>query len=340
MHTFTKIALMIIVVLALATVVPVAADDGGDEPAPCEGESVSGTVVAVDEASRTVTVDTGVGPCTVTLLDGEYDHPIVELLGRYFGDVSAESLTEALETTQGCAIYDVGIPVWIWADCAAGAYEVTVTGENEDGSFTAVVIVDGVEVTGILTVDDPATAAELSAALQTLTVDWNLDVDGGVIQPGDEIAAYHEDGMGFGVLVKLYAMAAESQEDCGDTEEMCGVTVEELVQAFQSGTGMGELFKEYRKPYLLGVGHVRNGGRERPDHVGLPKQARLSNQYGEPVDAGPNPKPKDKDNKPEHAGPKPKPADHSGRPEHAGPKPKDKAGKPEHAGPKPKSKGK
>ncbi len=98
-------------------------------------------------------------------------------------------------------------------------------------------------------------------------VDWDLNGEGSVLQTTDQIAQYHDDGMGFGVLVKLYSMAAVYQGACGDqvveqagddpAETLCGVTVEELVQAFQSGMGMGQLFKMYGKPAHLGVGHIR-----------------------------------------------------------------------------------
>ena len=280
-----KVALLLALALALAVVVPVAAQEG--EPPPCEGENISGTIVAVDEETGMVTVDSGDGQCTVTL-DGEYDHPIVALLGSYFGDASADSLARALEATQGYAVCDPDTGECTWADGdTEGAVAVTVVAENEDGTFT--VLIDGQEVTISV---DPDTAEELREALQALSVDWELDEDGGVVQPGDEVAAYHEDGLGFGVLVKLYAMAAASQEACDDEEsaEPCGVTVEELVEAFQSGTGMGDLFKEYVRPSIRGVGHVRGKGGGRPDHAG----------------------PKDKGGPPDHAGP----------PAHAGPKPK------------------
>ncbi len=87
-----------------------------------------------------------------------------------------------------------------------------------------------------------------------------------------EIATYHEDGMGFGVLVKLYAMAEASRDACaaqaedeaavpaegeGETEECTPLLVDDLVTEFKSGSGMGTLFKEYGKPALLGVGHVK-----------------------------------------------------------------------------------
>jgi hypothetical protein len=115
----------------------------------------------------------------------------------------------------------------------------------------------------------------------------------------EEVIAYHggggaeggegeDGGVGYGVLVKMYAMAAESQEACAVSEEPCvPVTVEELMVAYKSGVGMGELFKEYGKPSVLGVGHLKKG---------------------------------DKGGPPDHAGPK----DKGGPPDHAGPKDKDK----------------
>ena len=53
MRIYTRAVLIIATIAALATVVPVAAQDGG--PSPCEGESVSGTVVAVDEGTGKLT---------------------------------------------------------------------------------------------------------------------------------------------------------------------------------------------------------------------------------------------------------------------------------------------
>lgn len=82
----------------------------------------------------------------------------------------------------------------------------------------------------------------------------------------EQVNAYHEEGIGFGVLVKLYAMAEASAEKCStatvDTTDPAAqpcvvVSVDELVTAFQGGQGMGQLFKEYGKPALLGVGHVK-----------------------------------------------------------------------------------
>jgi len=245
----------------------------------------------------------------VTLDDGDYDHPIVDLLGSYFSDVSADGLADALETTQGYAVYDPDTDSWTWTDDpdAEGAVPVTVVAYNEeDGTFT-ILTEDGEEVTVPADDLDEDTADALQEALEELAVDWGLDEDGGVVQTGDEIAAYHEDGLGFGVLAKLYAMADAS-----------GVPVDELVAAFQSGTEMGDLFKDYVKPSIRGVGHVRGKGHGRPDHAG----------------------PKDRDDQPDDdADEDPDDEDagllnQAGRPDHAGPK--DQHGPPDHAGPKPK----
>lgn len=249
--------------------------------APCAGENLSGQVVAVDEATNTVIVQLADGTrCTVTVT-GTYDHPIAALLGMYFGDVSASSFAEALTQTEGCAHPTVnadGSVTYSWAGagtCVTGDQSVRVTQvtqvTNPDGTVTYVATAEYTAPDGTVTViqvtlGDQATADALSGALQDLMVAWTLDGNGGMVEP---IEAYHDEGMGFGVLVKLYAIAAESQEGCATistTQPMtaedgtpltCGVSVQQLVDEFNSGVGMGQLFKEYGKPGLLGVGHVR-----------------------------------------------------------------------------------
>jgi hypothetical protein len=298
-----KLALPLALILALALVVPVTAQE--DETPSCGGEGVFGTVVAVNADTGEVTLDTGDLVCTVTL-DGEYDHPIVDLLGSYFGDVSADDLAAALEATKGCAVAGL-TGAWSWSDCDEDdAVEVTVVAENEDGTFT--ILVDGVEVTVSV---DGETPEGLTEALQALSVDWNLDGDGGFVH---DIAAYHDDGLGFGVLVKLYAMAAALEDTCADAEESCA-TVDDLVVAFQSGMELGDLMEEYGKPTVLGIGHVKGKG-GRPDHAG-------------PKDRDDQPDDEDDDGlQPEHAGPKDKPTppgqakDKNGPPGHANAKPK------------------
>ena len=63
---------------------------------------------------------------------------------------------------------------------------------------------------------------------------------------GCDVTAYRSSGMGFGVLSIFYAMADEY-----------GVLVQDLVDAFQSGTGVGQLFQQFGKPSKLGVGYLR-----------------------------------------------------------------------------------
>lgn len=123
----------------------------------------------------------------------------------------------------------------------------------------------------------------------------------------DEVAAYHpqgpsgevgevggeeagDKGVGFGVLVKMYSIAAESQEACEGVDEPCGVTVEELMAAYNSGVGMGELYKLHGKPSALGVGHLKNDGGP-PEHAG-PKEKEEKDKGGPPDHAGPKEKEK------------------------------------------------
>jgi hypothetical protein len=325
---------VVICILAVSTVWSTAC---AQEVQPCTGDEVAGTVVEV--SGGTVTVDTGTGLCTVTLVGGEYEHPIVELLGKFFGDVSPEHLADALETTQPCAVYDDENGGYVWAECEEGSDAVTVTVVGEkDGVFDIVVLVDGQEVTSTLTVEDSSVAQRLSDALADLVVDWNLDENSAVAQPGDEIATYHDDGMGFGVILKLYAMAEQAQQACEEDGEQCDVTVESLVSAFQSGVGMGELFQLYGKPALLGIGHVRHYERRQADRVRVSDRVRASVQVVKAAKNVSNPRPEKNLAKSDDTGPK---ADATGKPDHAGPKPKEeKPGKPDHAGPKPKNKDK
>lgn len=240
MQTRIKIAFLLIGALMLVFAGTVAAQE---EPAPpCEGETVSGTVVAVDVENGTVTIETGEGPCVASVEEVTSGHPIVVLLGSYFGDINLGKLSKALAVTEGCVLPDDD--TWVWASCEEeGATQVQILSENEDGTFTA--LIDGEEE--VILVTDTEQKKKISEALASLEVDLNLE-DGKVVQTSEEIAAFHDEGLGFGVLVKLYAIAADPEAD---------VTVEELVEQFQSGTGLGEMFKQYGKPALLGVGHVR-----------------------------------------------------------------------------------
>jgi len=101
------ITFLVLLVLVLSTYGTAFAQEESEVPA-CEGENITGTVVAVDEESGLITVDPDLevegDECTV-FLTGDFGHPITTLLGSYFGEVNIEDLTEALETTQVCAIH-------------------------------------------------------------------------------------------------------------------------------------------------------------------------------------------------------------------------------------------
>jgi hypothetical protein len=262
-----KLSLILILALALTPLGIAAAQE--DESVPCAEGQVSGTVVAVDEETGTVTVDTGAeGLCTVTLKT-DFAHPIVALLGTFFSEVSAESLAAALEATQVWVVCDEDGVCTLASEDDEDAVAATVVSmtKNEDGTFTLELAIEGQEqpVTVMTNPEDTELADDLAKALDTLTVEWTLqegeDGTPSVVDAGDQIADLHEDGLGFGVIVKFFAMAAESQEACADEEpsgdEPCSVTVDELVEAFQSGMGMGQLFQEFGRPSMLGVGHVR-----------------------------------------------------------------------------------
>ena len=131
-----------------------------------------------------------------------------------------------------------------------GVFEATVTTDNGDGTF---VITFEDTTTGTLVLPEFETLAGLEEAVGGLVDNFfsALSSDGIAWAVGDDIAQRHEDGFGFGVIVKLYAMAWEY-----------GTDLNELFDMFDNGTGMGKLFKEYGKPGLLGVGHVRQDTKE------------------------------------------------------------------------------
>lgn len=239
-------SLFVLIVLIMATFM-IAKTTQAQGVSACSGGQVNGTIVAVDETTATVTVDTGGGAaCTVTL-SGNTDHPIASLLGKYFGDISAASLTEALTATNGCAHVSGGAGAWASCD-SPGAIPVQVISANPDGTFTAQMTnPDGSITTIILTVEDVAALENLNQALAKLAVNWTLDESGDLVQVSDQVMAYHEAGVGFGLLVKLYSLSNAS-----------GIPVADLLAQFQAGTGMGDLFKTYGgKPAETGVGHVK-----------------------------------------------------------------------------------
>jgi uncharacterized protein (DUF433 family) len=325
------ITYLVLLVLVLSTYGTAFAQEESGVPA-CEGDSIAGTVVAVDEESGLITVDPDLDfegdECTV-FLTSDFGHPITTLLGSFFGEVNIEDLTEALETTQVCAINVDG--TWTYTEpdeeggCAEGEEEVTVTGQDVDGNFTANTS-EGDSIT--MTVEDEETSGALSDALENLNADWDLNEDGSVVDVGDDIGQYHEDGFGFGVIVKVYAIIAELEEACmedetegGEGEEapeseeadddLCGITVEDLFNDLANGSSIADLFETYGKPSIVGIGHVRNGdgsgeGGGYGDGICNARSrggyAHASGQSGHKCSTIPN-KDKDKSDKPEDGDP-------------------------------------
>jgi hypothetical protein len=243
---------------------------------PCPDGEVSGIIVAYDEETGIVTLQVESGLCTVSLTD-DYDHPIIDLLGAYFGEINPEEIAAALESLQVCLVSDGEITAVSQpledGTCAEGEL-VTITGVGETGGFEAQTE-SGETVSFDLA--DEETAGTLAAALDSLQADWTIE-EGGVDDVGNDIGEYHDEGIGFGVLVKVYAIFEEAQQACleagdtipveeGETDvetesdevDPCDVTVELLLEELEN-MGMGQLFQVYGKPAIMGIGHVRNIG--------------------------------------------------------------------------------
>lgn len=78
------------------------------------------------------------------------------------------------------------------------------------------------------------------------------------VTPEESIAQlFNEEDLGFGVMVKLLQMTAEAKSACEKDGTHCDVSLDSLVDRFQSGEGLGELFQEYGKPQVTGVGQIR-----------------------------------------------------------------------------------
>lgn len=251
--------------LAFAAAGPALAQEPTPEPTPgaeeetgtpsCEGDSVTGTVVATDMDSNTITLYTATGLCTVSL-GGDYDHPLVELLGAYFDDVDVDELTGAMEPVGGYATYDETTATWTTADeTAEGALAINVLAvtDNGDGTFTISFLAEGSDEPQQLITTDAELAAAYAAALAEngVTLDIAVGEDGQAVVTGagDEVVALRDEGLGFGVIVKLMAIARDS-----------GVPLEQLVAEFKAGAGLGQLFATYGKPDETGVGHTFQDG--------------------------------------------------------------------------------
>ena len=259
----TKVVLGFILILALAF--PGAALAKPASLDACTGDTVSGIVVAVNETTGEITFYTDDGTlCTVVKNLEEYDHPVIDLLGQYFEKVSLEELSANLETLQTWVVFNTTTNSWEFAtetDTGAVSAMVVAVTENSDGNYEIVLLVEGEDEPQTIVTTDPALYQEYldnllsNAAVLDLITDeaGNVFVNDGA----EQIGAYHDEGMGLGVLVKLFAMA-----------DAYGVPVDELITRFRDGEGIGQLFNDESlgKPDLLGVGHVFNELGKNPGH--------------------------------------------------------------------------
>ena len=259
----TKVVLGFILILALAF--PGAALAKPASLDACTGDTVSGIVVAVNETTGEITFYTDDGTlCTVVKNLEEYDHPVIDLLGQYFEKVSLEELSANLETLQTWVLFDPITTSWEFAteaDTGAVSAMVVAVTDNLDGTYEIVLLVEGEDEPQTIVTTDPALYQEYldnllsNAAVLDLITDeaGNVFVNDGA----EQIGAYHDEGMGLGVLVKLFAMA-----------DAYGVPVDELITRFRDGEGIGQLFNDESlgKPDLLGVGHVFNELGKNPGH--------------------------------------------------------------------------
>lgn len=179
-----------------------------------------------------------------------YRHPIVQILSAYFGRLTRPVLPTASPTPTA--------------------------------TFTATPTVDPSATATATPTEGPSpTSTETPTGTPTATP---LP---GPQEYAEQIALYHESGMGFGVLVKLYAMAEASVETClkqlaaagsatPETTTCEALTVDQLVTEFMSGTGVGQLFKDYGKPALLGVGQVKKAYKNLPPEVTVTPNPNLT----------------------------------------------------------------
>jgi len=274
----------LVLVLSLAIAGPVFAQEPEPTEAPaCEGDSISGAVVSVDVEAGTATILTETGEECTFSFGGEYDHPIVALFNAYFGSLAAfhtpnaDELTSALESIQAWMLYDEESETWVWAsEEDEDAVEVTITSvtEGEEGSYTVEfkftnpedTADDGEDETLSIIIEDETLAEDISSALDTLNGEWRMVIgeDGTayLAEVGDQIIAYHDD-YGFGELVKIYAIVAESYEACSSEASSgeggsCELTVEGLLAELEAAGGdFGVLFQTYGRPSMMGVGHIR-----------------------------------------------------------------------------------
>jgi hypothetical protein len=287
-------------------------------------------VVAVDEETGTVTIDTGGGQlCTVELGEVSGGNPVAVLLGQYFGNVSAASLKDALDTLTICVEMVPNTTTWQEVDCGENPPNARVISVDENGLVTVEVEGQPAPITILVDADE---AESFNDALAALSVIWGIDGDGTVHQTSDEIERLHEEGIGFGVIVKLYSLAQKAQEKClaqtasqdlsqsepSDTVDPCTIDLNYLVEKFHTEhIGLGQLYKltELGKPELLGVGHVRKAvaemtsGEETGETPAFTKSNGLGRGHGNPSMTPPGLAKKNQDTSTETTVQSPSPSD-------------------------------
>ena len=239
----------------------------------CTEDTVSGIVVAVLTTGEMTVYQEDGTLCTVVKNTEAYNHPVINILGEYFEKVSLEDF-ESLQTR-----VEKDVDTWIFpVDPDSGAVNGTVIGVADiDGTYYITVLVEDVTEPQTIKTDNNLLYNTYLKCLETNTTTFNLIIDefgnAFVSDGADEIGAYHDDGMGLGVLVKLYAMA-----DAYD------VPVDDLVTRFKNGEGIGQLFKDedLGKPDLLGVGHVFNELGKNPGHPDGKNNPSASNKSDKP----------------------------------------------------------
>lgn len=237
----TIVTLTLLVLLLISMVGTVAAE-GIDDPTETPEVETSDTVEEPEGEVEEGEVEEGEAEEDVVTTGKFFTHPVVQILSAYFDrdwDPNAVVEDEAGETPEG----------------------ETPEGETPEGETPEGETPEGETPEG----ETP---------------------ESGLGPIGEQIATLHEEGMGFGVLVKIFAIA-EAAKECapvvpaegdapaadapaGEEPACVYVTAEELVAAVKGGEGMGQLFKTYGKPAMLGVGHVKKAVKKMQNPVEEP----------------------------------------------------------------------
>ncbi len=117
----------------------------------------------------------------------------------------------------------------------------------------------------VLDCDDPTTEdIEVCPPPEPLDCE-GVDVDDPICTFAGTIGAFHDSGIGFGVLANLMMISTESQ-DCEEplepevgAEPVCNpITFEKLMALYAGGMSLGEIYEIYGRPASSGVGGLKN----------------------------------------------------------------------------------